>query len=288
MSEVIHAMDPVPIKAKKLTERMAERFGIDKDNLLKSLRATAFSSDKEISNEHMIALLVVAEQHGLNPWTKEIYAFPGRNGSIIPIVGVDGWSRIINDNPAFDGMDYEYSTDIVTKDEHKPCPAWVKCIIHRKDRGHPVSVVEYLDECYQPPRIGKNGPIIGPWQTHTKRFLRHKVTIQCARIAFGFSGIYDPDEAERVIEGEVAQIDSKPKRSTSVTQTVIGEQKTTADPAMVASYVEQIRDAVFNQDDQAIRQLYSEMDNDLELVVHRKLSSQDRSYIRNAQEIPSE
>lgn len=75
------------------------------------------------------------------------------------------------------------------------------------------------------------------------------------------------------------------KRSTSVTQTVIDEQKTTADPQMVASYVEQIRDAVFNRDDQAIRQLYSEMGNDLELIVHRQLSSQDRSYVRDAQEI---
>ena len=77
------------------------------------------------------------------------------------------------------------------------------------------------------------------------------------------------------------------KRSTSVTQTVIDEQKTTADPAMVASYVEQIRDAVFNRDDQAIRQLYAEIgnDKDLELIVHRQLSSADRSYVRDAQEI---
>jgi hypothetical protein len=30
--------------------------------------------------------------------------------------------------------------------------------------------------------------------------LRHKALIQCARVAFGFSGIYDPDEAERIVE----------------------------------------------------------------------------------------
>ncbi len=30
--------------------------------------------------------------------------------------------------------------------------------------------------------------------------LRHKAMIQCARIAFGFGGIYDADEAERIIE----------------------------------------------------------------------------------------
>jgi len=252
------------IKAKKLTERLAERFGIDPNHMLVSLKATAFSSEKEISNEQMIALLVVAEQHKLNPWTKEIYAFPGKGGSIIPIVGVDGWARIINDNPAFDGMDFEQDEESCT------------CVIYRKDRNHPIKVTEYMSECK---KFGA-----GPWQSHPKRMLRHKAMIQCARIAFGFSGIYDPDEAERVIEGEVVQMESKPKRSTSVTQTVIDEQKTTADPEMVASYVEQIRDAVFNRDDQAIRQLYAEIgnDKDLELIIHRQLSSEDRSYVRNA------
>ena len=29
---------------------------------------------------------------------------PDRNNGIVPVVGVDGWSRIINDNPQFDGM----------------------------------------------------------------------------------------------------------------------------------------------------------------------------------------
>ena len=29
--------------------------------------------------------------------------------------------------------------------------------------------------------------------------LRHKPMVQCARICFGLSGIYDPDEANRVV-----------------------------------------------------------------------------------------
>ena len=40
----------------------------------------------------------------------------------------------------------------------------------------------------------------GPWQSHPSRFLRHKATIQCARLAFGFVGIHDQDEAERIAE----------------------------------------------------------------------------------------
>ena len=36
--------------------------------------------------------------------------------------------------------------------------------------------------------------------------LRHKSLIQCSRIAFGFIGIYDQDEAERIIEGQAVVI----------------------------------------------------------------------------------
>ena len=35
--------------------------------------------------------------------------------------------------------------------------------------------------------------------------LRHKAMIQCARLAFGFGGIYDQDEAERIVEAPLSQ-----------------------------------------------------------------------------------
>jgi len=41
---------------------------------------------------------------------------------------------------------------------------------------------------------------VGPWKSHPYRMLRHKAMIQCARLAFGFVGIYDGDEAERIVE----------------------------------------------------------------------------------------
>jgi hypothetical protein len=38
----------------------------------------------------------------------------------------------------------------------------------------------------------------GAWLSHPRRMLRHKAMIQCARICFGLSGVYDPDEALRI------------------------------------------------------------------------------------------
>lgn len=174
-------------KSNSLVTRMAERFGVDADKMLTTLKATAFKGD--VSNEQMMALLVVAEQHGLNPWTKEIYAFPDRNHGIVPVVGVDGWARIINSHPQFDGMDFEEAED----------GTWIKCTIHRKDRAHPVSVREWLAECKRD---------TSPWKSHPRRMLRHKAMIQAARVAFSFGGIYDEDEAERIIEVEPISVTS--------------------------------------------------------------------------------
>lgn len=163
-----------------LSQKLAERFGMGNDaDVLSVLKGTAFKAPA--SDAQLTALMIVAQQYDLNPFTKEIYAFPDKNNGIVPVVGVDGWSRIINNHPQFDGMDFEQDDEKCT------------CIIHRKDRSHPIRITEYMAECR---RQG-----IGPWTSHPKRMLRHKAMIQCARVAFGYGGIYDQDEAERISEG---------------------------------------------------------------------------------------
>jgi phage recombination protein Bet len=166
-----------------LTSKLAARLEMgDGAGLLETLKATAFKSQIAVTDAQMTALMVVANQYGLNPWTKEIYAFPDKGG-IVPIVGVDGWARIINSHPQFDGMDFEQDAESCT------------CIIYRKDRSHPIKVTEWMSECKR-----DNAQ---PWKTHPKRMLRHKAMIQCSRLAFGFTGIYDQDEAERIIESDI-------------------------------------------------------------------------------------
>lgn len=181
--------------------QLAKTLGVsgDAQDLRAVLMSTAFRTKDGVTNAQMSALLLVANQYGLNPWTKEIYAFPDKHNGIVPVVGVDGWSRIINSHSQFDGMDFTYSDDMSKPQGARvECHAWVECSMYRKDRRHPVVVREYLDETYRPPHNGR----AGPWQTHTKRFLRHKAMIQCARVAFGYTGIFDPDEAERIGESE--------------------------------------------------------------------------------------
>lgn len=163
-----------------LTQKLATTLNMgDGTGLIETLKATAFKG--QVSDAQMTALMVVANQYALNPWTKEIYAFPDKNNGIVPVVGVDGWSRIINSHPQFDGIEFEQDEQSCT------------CIIFRKDRNRPIKVTEWMAECKRS---------TGPWQSHPKRMLRHKAMIQCARLAFGYGGIYDQDEAERIVEGQ--------------------------------------------------------------------------------------
>lgn len=176
----------------QLVTKFADKFSVDPTKVLSTLKSTCFKGT--VSDEQMTALMIVADQYGLNPFTKEIYAFPDKNNGIVPVVGVDGWSRIINGNPMFDGIEFDQDEESCT------------CRIYRKDRNHPTSVTEYLSEC-------KRGAL--PWQTHPKRMLRHKALIQCARLAFGFVGIFDQDEADRIME--IKDLNQKPVRQTPQT-----------------------------------------------------------------------
>jgi hypothetical protein len=112
-------------------------------------------------------LLLTAERLSLDPLSNEIYALekPAANGQkaqIIFVVGVDGWTRIINSNPAFDGMRFLESAP--GDDE---LPLYFECTIFRKDRKVATSVREYMYEAHTNQGLGLLTPeeccAIKPW-----------------------------------------------------------------------------------------------------------------------------
>ena len=155
---------------------MAGKFSVEPIKLLDTLRATLMP---KATNEELLAFVVTANQYDLNPFTKEIYAFPGRSGGITPVVSVDGWIKLMNRHPQFDGI--QFRTDDV---DGKPFS--VTATIYLKDRSRPVEITEFFSECNRSTE---------PWKVNPRRMLRHKALIQCARVAFGFSGIVDDEEA---------------------------------------------------------------------------------------------
>lgn len=178
------------IQPRSITTEMASRFGMESGPFEATLRATVVP--KDCTREQFAAFLMVARDYHLNPITKEIFAFPTRAGGIQPIVSIDGWMNLMNSHPQMDGLEFE---DI--KDAQGALTA-IKCRIFRKDRSRPVEVIEYMSECKR---------ATDTWKTWPARMLRHKAAIQAARYAFGFSGIVEPDEFERMQDnGNVTRI----------------------------------------------------------------------------------
>lgn len=158
--------------------RMAIRLNISEQRLVSTLKATVF---RGASDDEFAALMVVADAYNLNPLLKEIYAFPVKGGGIMPMVSIDGWIRITNEHPQFDGIEFEDMSD----DKGKLYA--IRATIYRKDRSRPMSIIEYLEECKRN---------TDPWNKSPARMLRHRSLIQCARYCFGFSGIGTEDDAQ--------------------------------------------------------------------------------------------
>jgi phage recombination protein Bet len=156
---------------------MAERLSIEPAKLHKTLKQTVF---KNASDEEMVALVVVANEHGLNPLCREIYAFPGRGGGIVPVISVDGWIRIMNSHPKFNGIHFHTNID------EKGAPVSIACTIWVKGRDNPTVITEFMSECKRNTE---------PWQQYPHRMLRWKALAQGVRTAFGFAGYADGDDS---------------------------------------------------------------------------------------------
>ena len=180
---------PAPVAKPSALSVMASRVNVDPAKLMATLRSTCF---KGANDEEMLALVVVANEYNQNPFLKEIYACPKKGGGIVPVVGVDGWVKMVNRADAFDGVEFEMVDDAENK------PHSCTCTLYLKNRTRPVKVTEYFDECHRN---------TDPWNQMPRRMLRHKALMQCARVAFGFSGVTDEDEAHSVA-GTIVNVES--------------------------------------------------------------------------------
>ena len=195
---------PAAAAAAGVLGRSAARAGLAVPLYLEALEAGAMArladgQDGQWPRHDLHRLLLAAERLGLDPLGGEIYAGPGGPGAAGPallVLGVDGWCRVLNAHPAYEGVEFREGPELPGQPPGAQAgasggglPAWVECTLHRRDRRVPTSVREYMAE------TRTDSPA---WQSHPRRMLRHKALVQCARVAFGLAGLYDPDEALRV------------------------------------------------------------------------------------------
>jgi len=163
-----------------LLVQVAQQCAIEPSELQEVLMKTVMPNNSK--PENVTAFLAVAKQHNLNPLTREIYAFPAKSGGISVVMSVDGWNKIMNQHPQFDGIEFNHATD------EKGQVVSVTATIYRKDRQRPTVVTEFLSEC----NTGSQ-----PWKQYPSRMLRHAAMKQAIRLAFGLSGITpEPDAQE--------------------------------------------------------------------------------------------
>lgn len=175
----------------KLLEIMAAQYKLDGAAFKNVLLKTVFPQDKPVTIEQLASFCAVAHEYKLNPLIREIFAFPGKSGGIIPIVSIDGWITMVQRHPQYNGHSFvhEWKDGIAGGQLIS-----MTCLMRRKDREFPIENTEFMDECKRD---------TDPWKKWPSRMLRHKCFIQSSRYAFGLSGIYDEDEAERILEGEL-------------------------------------------------------------------------------------
>jgi len=179
---------------------LGQRYSVDPAKLLDTLKNTVF---KDANNEQLMALCIVSNEYKLNPFLKEIYAFPDKRGGIIPVVSVDGWVSLINRQPGLDGIDF------IMEDDEAGNPYSVTAIIYVKDRSHPCKVTEYYAECHRN---------TDAWNKSPRRMLRHRALIQCGRVAFGLGGIKDEEDAAQI--KDITPEDVRPQAATAKKETV--------------------------------------------------------------------
>lgn len=184
-------------QTQSLIARLAGKFGVEPNRLLKCLTTQVFkqADGRQPTNEELMVLLLVCENFGLNPFNREIYAFRGKGGDIVPVVSLDGWAKIVRSQKDFNGVTFAFSTNMVkVPGGAQELPEFVECAMRLKGVDEPIVIQEFMSECFN-----EKSPV---WRKWPRRMLRIRAFIQCARLAFSLTGLYDEGEdfAETVIE----------------------------------------------------------------------------------------
>lgn len=177
------------VKSQNAIQELSARLKIDEQQMKQTIMKTICPNLQ--TNEQFISLVLMANEYGLNPITRELWAFPAKGGGIIPIVSTDGWTKMMINHPNYLRHEFVYSDTKIKLNSKEICE-WCEIIIYKKDGTHTITR-EWTQEVYRDTI---------PWKTHTMRMLKHKTKIQGARETFGYCGVYDKDEAERIQEAQ--------------------------------------------------------------------------------------
>lgn len=117
----------------------------------------------------------VCRRTGLNPFLKEIWFVP----AVGVMAGRDGYLRVANENPQFDGMETR-----VDRDE-KNVPIKATCTVWRKDRNHPIVCEAYYSE------YKKSS---GVWAQYPSAMISKVAEVLALKRSFSINGVVTEEE----------------------------------------------------------------------------------------------
>jgi phage recombination protein Bet len=117
----------------------------------------------------------VCKATGLNPFLKEIWYVP----SVGVMAARDGYLRVANDHPQFDGMETR-----VERDERN-VPIKATCTVWRKDRNHPVICEAFYSE------YKKGGNV---WSTYPSAMISKVAEVLALKRSFAINGVVTQEE----------------------------------------------------------------------------------------------
>lgn len=117
----------------------------------------------------------VCRETGLSPWLKEIWYIP----SVGIMAGRDGYLRVANENPMFDGME-----TLIERDT-KNIPIKATCSVWRKDRSHPIKCEAYFSEYKKQSQI---------WDKYPSAMLAKVAEVLALKRSFSINGVVTEEE----------------------------------------------------------------------------------------------
>lgn len=161
--------------------------GVTQEEVAEVLRGMIISGKgqhgAQATNAEMTVVSSIFAKYDLNPFIREGHAFVS-GGKLQVMIGLDGWLKIANRHPEFDGYEqfdnFDDKGDLIS----------VTTKIYVKNRRFPTPHTEYMREALMP-----SSPA---WKKFPFRMLAGKSLGQCVRKAFGVSEVLDDDEASRI------------------------------------------------------------------------------------------
>lgn len=173
--------------------------GVTQEEVAEVLRGMIISGKgqhgAQATNAEMTVVSSIFAKYDLNPFIREGHAFVS-GGKLQVMIGLDGWLKIANRHPEFDGYEqfdnFDDKGDLVS----------VTTKIYVKNRRFPTPHTEYMKEAFV-----STSPA---WKKFPFRMLAGKSLGQCVRKAFGVSEVLDDDEASRIAANTPREKDITP------------------------------------------------------------------------------